>query len=291
VQVVFHGLTLLVLPDDKSKPYADVAFINTRLNPDLKVYHHAPTLKIDKELVHAASTAIPAASDLDSAYYSLDGPVRFVPTDHADPAESANPSNENLTWNDVALTDKNPADCAKGNVWNNLAWVLDFKELDARARMPAGWQSDRTRALGWVRLSNGFLETDQVPADNGDKFRYTVNGAERLLKDRIRYAMPSSVPYLQVRFGEGAATTSLIVPCGAATSVRSFDVFHLATPAMDPNPPNGPLMDYYAMYEVLLTRDELKKYATVASRPTLSNRRGSCHGLTPKSGNCAGIRI
>ena len=71
VQVVFHGMTLLVIPADKSKGYVDVAFINTRINPALAVYYHAPTLKIGKELVHAASTATPVASDLDYGYYAL----------------------------------------------------------------------------------------------------------------------------------------------------------------------------------------------------------------------------
>jgi hypothetical protein len=291
VQLIFHGLTLWVLPSDRSVAHVDVGFINTRVNKLLPVYYHAPTLKIDKGRVHDASTAVPSASDIDSAYYTLTGPIRIVPTDTPDAAASAKPPAEDLNWRDDPLTDLNPVDCAKGPSWNNLRWVLDFKDVHPTATLPGNWRSSKT-VLGWIRLANGHLENDQVPIDTQERFRFVVNGKQRLLKDRIRYVMPPSSKYLQVRFGNGSKATSLVVPCGALeTGFTGIDVFHLPTPAMEPNPKEAPLTDYFALYELLASKSELRAMAAT-SRPTLSGMTKACPAsFTPRSGNCAGVRM
>ena len=291
IQVLFHGLTLFAMPTLTKAPHIDVAFINTRANPALPVPYHAPTLKVRRDQVADSSTARPAAADLDFAYYAVSGPMQIVPTQTDKPGEALSPPTENLKWRDDPLADLSPKDCPQAPIWNNMRWLLNFTDLYGNARLPPKWRDDRKLILGWIRLSHGFLETDEVPPDTNDRFTYSLNGKDRMLKDVVRYFMPPSAPFLQVRFGEGSSAKSLVIQCGTAAKFVGIDVLHVPTPGMDPNPADGKLVDYYAFYELLATKAELKQLADVAKRPTLSNKRRTCSGFTPKSGNCAGIRM
>lgn len=289
VQILFHGLNLFVIPDDEAVGAIDVAFVDTRLNDALAehVHLHIPALRINKAFVYPSSDAVPAAADETHAYYALRGSVQMIASTSPDVADGWRASST-LKWKDTSLKDRNPKDCPRGNDWNNLQWLLDFRDLHKTARLPSNWRTGK-EFLGVLSLRSGELETDRVPHDNSARYRYDVNGKQRLLKDMVRCYVPDTSDFVQFKFGVEGQSTSLVIPCQSAARMVGLDVYHLPTPGMDPGA--GALTDYWAVYEALVSPAELAALGDFRSRPTLRARVRGCVGFTPRSGGCASLRL
>jgi hypothetical protein len=297
LEVIYHGLCLFVMPPPKSATkQVDVAFINTRLNKALKrlVHIHTPTLRVEKLDVHHNSDAVPGGSDDKFSYYTLKGPVQMIGTNTPELSDWGAPPN--LKVNDVPLARPNPSPCPGGTVWNNMAWVLDFKELEPSARLPKpakGTWREAEEFTGVLSIRDGFLETDECPVDNEERYSYDVNGATRVLKEHVRHFVRSKeFAYVQFKFGTEPNATSLILKNNVEKKSVGVDVFHLPTPGMVVTG-TAPLTDYFAVYDALVETSTLTRLGPPERRTTLRARVDvSCDTVaTPNSSNCAPLRI
>jgi hypothetical protein len=291
VQLLFHGLTFFAVPADANKQSVDVGFIDTQINAEVAkhVEPHAPTLVVPKSAIHKNSNAIPTASDMFNAYYALRGPVLMVATTTASPGDGWGEA-PSLKWKNTKPTNPSPPNCQKGSDWKNLGWLLDFKDLHAKAALPTDWPNTKA-FLGVLTLRSGELETNDVPEDGMEQYTYALDSTPRLLKDTVRCYVKPAADFVQFKFGTPQQSTSVIVACKTATSPVRAAVFHLPTPGTEPMA-GGPLHDYWALYEGLLSAADLAAIGAVEKRKTLSDRSNkNCVDRTPRSGGCGAVRL
>jgi hypothetical protein len=281
IDVSFHGMCVVAM-QPMEKNTLDIAFPNMRLIPDLPVMPHIPTLVVAKEDLTMTSDRVPSASTEENAYFLLAGEVRIIPRDSDDPKQWGAPPADSLVWKDSEVKQPEAPQCVPVANWNDLGWVLEFAELHPGAELPADWRK-QGKMVGWVRLGAGSLETDDVKPDPSRQHRYKVPSTAsttRVLKETLRYRLKSK--FAQFLFDDG---TSAIVPGG--TEVQ---VFHVPTPGMDVG--TELLVDYRAVYPVVLDGEGLRALGSREHWPTLSDRTACTPTQgTPRSGGCGALKM